>query len=47
MIQAFHTASSLEQKIGFTMRSTGNLVQIVDAATSVITSQNAQACLSF
>jgi DNA sulfur modification protein DndC len=44
---AFLSVSALEQKIGFTMRSTGSLVQIVDAANSVIASQSAQTCLPF
>ncbi|RXH53767.1 hypothetical protein GRAN_5105 [Granulicella sibirica] len=37
----------MEQKIGFTMRSTGSLVQIIDAAHSVIASRSAQVCLPF
>ena len=45
--EAFHAVSELEQKIGFTMRSTGSLVQITDAAQSVIDARNAQACLPF
>lgn len=45
--EAFHAVSELEQKIGFTMRSTGSLVQITDAARSVIDVRDAQACLPF
>jgi DNA sulfur modification protein DndC len=45
--EAFHAVSELEQKIGFTMRSTVSLVQIVDTANSVSVSQSAQACLPF
>jgi 3'-phosphoadenosine 5'-phosphosulfate sulfotransferase (PAPS reductase)/FAD synthetase len=44
---AFHAVSELEQKIGFTMRSTGSLVQITDAAQSVIEARDAQVCLPF
>jgi hypothetical protein len=39
--------SALEQKIGFTMRSTDSLDQIVDAAKSVLEAQSAQTCLPF
>jgi hypothetical protein len=45
--EAFLSMSALEQKIGFAMRSTGGLIQIVDAANSVIEAQSAQACLPF
>ena len=45
--EAFHTVSALEQKIGFTMCSTGSLVQIVDATNSSIEAQSAQTCLPF
>ena len=45
--EAFVSVSPLEQKIGRTMRSTGSLVQIVEAANSVIEAQGAQTCLPF
>jgi hypothetical protein len=45
--EAFLSVSALEEKIGFTMRSTGSLIQIVDAANSVLEAQSAQACLPF
>jgi 3'-phosphoadenosine 5'-phosphosulfate sulfotransferase (PAPS reductase)/FAD synthetase len=45
--EAFQAVSNLEQKIGFTMRSTGNLVQITDAAQSVVDACHAQECLPF
>ncbi|MDE3103867.1 MAG: phosphoadenosine phosphosulfate reductase family protein [Acidobacteriota bacterium] len=45
--EAFHAVSELERKIGFNMRSTGSLVQITDAAQSVIDVRNTQACLPF
>ncbi len=44
---AFRAISDLEQKIGFTMRSTGSLVQITDTAQSVIDARDAQVCLPF
>jgi len=44
---AFHAVSELEQKIGFTMRPTGSLIQITNAATTAFESRNAQACLPF
>jgi hypothetical protein len=45
--EAFRTVSELEQKIGFTMRSTGSLVQITNAVQSVIDVRDAQARLPF
>jgi len=45
--EAFHAVSELEQKIGFTMRSTGGLIQIADAAQAAIEVRNAQVCLPF
>lgn len=39
--------SAVEQKIGFTMRSTDSLAQIIDAANSVIEAQSSQTCLAF
>ncbi|WP_158790030.1 phosphoadenosine phosphosulfate reductase family protein [Granulicella sp. L60] len=45
--EAFLSVSALEQKIGFTMRSTGSLIQIVDEANSVIEAQSTQVCLPF
>jgi DNA sulfur modification protein DndC len=45
--EAFQAVSELEQKIGFTMRSTGSLLQITDAARSVVDSRSAQVCLPF
>jgi DNA sulfur modification protein DndC len=45
--EAFHAVSELEQKIGFTMRPTGSLVQIADAAQSGNDARDAQACFSF
>lgn len=45
--EAFQAVSELEQKIGFTMRSTGSLVQITDAAQTAIDVRGAQTCLPF
>lgn len=45
--EAFHAVSALEQKISFTMRPTGSLVQLTDAAGAAIEAQRAQACLRF
>jgi 3'-phosphoadenosine 5'-phosphosulfate sulfotransferase (PAPS reductase)/FAD synthetase len=44
---AFDAVSALEQKIGFTMRPTGSLVQIVDSAQAAADARMAQACLPF
>jgi hypothetical protein len=43
--EAFHAVSELEQKIGFTMRSTKSLVQITGTAQSVIDARDAR-CVS-
>jgi len=45
--EAFQAVSELEQKIGFTMRSSGSLVQITDAAQTVAATKDAQVCLPF
>jgi 3''-phosphoadenosine 5''-phosphosulfate sulfotransferase (PAPS reductase)/FAD synthetase and related enzymes len=45
--EAFHAVSELEQKIGFTMRPAGSLVQITDTAQSVFDARDAQVCLPF
>jgi hypothetical protein len=45
--EAFQAVAELEQKIGFTMRSTGSLVQITKAAQVVIEAWDAQVCLPF
>jgi hypothetical protein len=42
--EAFHAVSELEQKIGF-RRSTGSLVQLIEAAEAVVKAQKAQGCL--
>lgn len=44
---AFNAVSVLEQKIGFTMRSGGSLIQFVDAAQAALDSRTAQVCLPF
>jgi DNA sulfur modification protein DndC len=44
---AFHAVSELERKIGFTMRSSGSLVQITDTAQSVAAARDEQVCLPF
>ncbi len=45
--EAFYAVSELERKIGFTMRSSGSLVQITDTAQSVAAARDAQVCLPF
>lgn len=45
--EAFLAVSELEQKIGFTMRSTGSLIQIADALQSVDDARGAQVCFPF
>lgn len=45
--EAFQAVAELEQKTGFTMRSTGSLVQITEAAQLVIDARDAQVCLPF
>jgi DNA sulfur modification protein DndC len=45
--EAFHAISALEQKIGFTMRPAGSLVQIIGTAQDAVDLQNAQVCLPF
>ena len=45
--EAFNAVSELERKIGFTMRSSGSLVQITDTAQSVAAARDAQVCLPF
>jgi len=44
---AFYAVAELERKTGFTMRSTGSLVQITNAAQADGESRNMQACLPF
>ncbi len=45
--EAFQAVCDLERKIGFTMRSTGSLMQITDAAQSIVDARGAQECLPF
>ncbi len=45
--EAFHAISELEQKIGFTMRPAGSLVQITDTTRLVSEARDAQICLAF
>jgi len=45
--EAFLAVSDLEQKIGFTMRSSGNLIQITESFQSLKDARDAQGCLPF